>query len=173
VGSEPTMATFLGVAGVVFMFGLAVRAAGRSGSHGAGAFAAYSAVAGLRLLMDVLLPLLPHPWATGAAVIRHLAVWIGPLLGLLFALRLAEGVNGVRRWRTMPFWAAGVGAVVVVVTNPIHGWYLRSDWVDNTMAFGPLGWSMVAITNLGVFIVVVVLAAALVRAGAGGDPSPW
>jgi PAS domain S-box-containing protein len=164
VTSGATATTFLGLAGVVFMFGLAIRAAGRSGSHGAGAFAAYSAVAGLRLLMDVLLPLLPLPWATGASVIRHLAVWIGPLLGLLFALRLAEGVNGVRRWRTMPFWVAGATAVVVVVTNPIHGWYLRSGWVGDAMALGPLGWGMFAITNVGVLAVIVVLLATLVRA---------
>ena len=87
MGSDVTAATFFGSAGVVFMFGLAVYAAGRSGSHGAGAFAAYSTVAGLRLLMDVMLPLLSPPWAIGASVLRHVAAWIGPLLGFRFALR--------------------------------------------------------------------------------------
>jgi PAS domain S-box-containing protein len=146
------------------MFALAVHAAGRAGSHGAGPFAAYSAVAGVRLLMDVLLPLLPPPWATGASVLRHLAVWIGPLLGLLFALHFAADVRGVGRRGTRPFWVASFFVFAVVVTNPIHGWYLRSDWVNNTMAFGPLGWGMVVVTNVGVLIVVGVLAAALLRA---------
>ena len=101
MGSDVTAATFLGLAGVVCMFALAVHAAGRSGSHGAGAFAAYSVVAGLRLLTGVMLPLLPPPWATGAAVLRHLAVWIGPLLGFLFALHFASAARGVRRWSAL------------------------------------------------------------------------
>jgi hypothetical protein len=67
VGSDAIATTFLGLSGVLFMFALAVHASGRSGSHGAGTFAAYSAVAGLRLLMAVALPLLPQPWAPAAA----------------------------------------------------------------------------------------------------------
>jgi PAS domain S-box-containing protein len=164
VGSDAIATTFLGLAGAVFMFALAVHASGRSGSHGAGAFAAYSAVAGLRLLIAVALPLLPQPWATGAGVLRHLTVWIGPLLGLLFALRFANAVSGARRRGAGAFWAAGVVVVAVVVTNPIHGLYLRSPWRDNAMDFGPLGWSMVAITNVAVLAVVVLLVAAMARA---------
>ena len=164
MGSDVTAATFLGSAGVVFMFGLAVHAAGRSGSHGAGAFAAYSAVAGLRLLTAVLLPLLPQPWATGAGVLRHLTVWIGPLLGFLFALHFAAAARGVARWGARPFWLAGVVVVAVVVTNPLHGMYLRSPWPDNTMEFGPLGWGMVAITQVVMVAVIGLLAASLARA---------
>jgi PAS domain S-box-containing protein len=170
VGSDAIATTFLGLAGVVFMFALAVHASGRSGSHGAGAFAAYSAVAGLRLLMDVALPLLPQPWATGAGVLRHLTVWIGPLLGLLFALRFANAVSGARRRGAWLFWSAGVAAIAVVVTNPIHGLYLRSPWSSNAMDFGPLGWGMVAITNVAVLGVVVLLATAM--AGAEGRRGP-
>ena len=164
MGPDATATTFLGLVGVVFMFGLAVHAAGRSGSHGAGAFAAYSAVAGLRLLIAVMLPLLPEPWATGAGVIRHLTVWIGPLLGLLFALRFAGDARGAESWRATPFWTVGLVVFVVVVTNPIHGLYLRSPWPDNTMELGPLGWGMVAITNVAVLAVVVLLVAAIPRA---------
>ena len=164
MGSDVTATTFLGLAGVVFMFALAVHASGRSGSHGAGAFAAYSAVAGLRLLMAVALPLLPPPWATGAGVLRHLTVWIGPLLGLLFALRFANAVSGARRRSAWPFWWAGVAAIAIVVTNPIHGLYLRSPWSDNAMDLGPLGWGMVVITNVAVLAIVVLLAGSLARA---------
>ena len=126
VGSEFSATTFLGLAGVVFMFGLAVHAAGRSGSHGAGVFAAYSVVAGLRLLADVSLPLLPQPWAAAAGVIGHLTMWYAVLLFLLFALRFTVEPSGVERWRTGPFWLAGAVSSVIVLTNPVHGWYLRS-----------------------------------------------
>ena len=164
MGSDVTAATFLGLAGVVCMFALAVHAAGRSGSHGAGAFAAYSAVAGLRLLTGVMLPLLPQPWATGAAVLRHLAAWIGPLLGLLFALHFASAARGVRHGSARPFLVAGFVMVAVVVTNPIHGWYLRSPWLDNTIVFGPLGWAVAAVINVAVLAVVILLVASLARA---------
>ena len=164
MGSEATTTTFLGLAGVVFMFGLAAHASGRSGSHGAGAFAAYAGVAGLRLLMAVMLPLLPQPWATGAGVLRHLAVWIGPLLGLLFALRFAGETSGGRRWRAGPFWTVGLIVFAVVLTNPLHGLYLRSPWPDNAMDLGPLGWGMVAITNVAVLAVIGLLVAAMPRA---------
>ncbi|MBW6456463.1 MAG: PAS domain-containing protein [Trueperaceae bacterium] len=145
------------------MFGLAVHSSGRSGSHGAGAFAAYSAVAGLRLVIAVMLPLLPQPWATGAGVLRHLTVWIDPLLGLLFALRFAGEARRADRWRAAPFWAVGAIAVAIVVTNPVHGRYLRSPWADNTMAFGPLGWGLFGITNVSVLAVVVLLLVAMAR----------
>jgi len=146
------------------MVGLAAHASSRAGSHGSGAFAAYSAVAGVRLLADVLLPLLPAPWTTGAGVVRHLSVWIGPLLGLLFALRFAAAARGAGRVPAAPFWAVGMVVLTVVLSNPAHGWYLRSPWASNSMDFGPIGWGMVAITNLAVLYVVVVLAAAMRRA---------
>ena len=165
-GVEPgfSAATVVGLAGVAFMFSLAVHAAGRAGSHGAGTFAAYSVVAGLRLLMDVSVPLLPPPWATGASVLRHVAAWIGPLLGALFALRFAAEARGVRHWGAGPFWVAGVAAFAIVVTNPIHGWYLRSPWLGNTLEFGPLGWGLAAVTNVAVLAVVLLLMASLARA---------
>jgi PAS domain S-box-containing protein len=164
VGSDVTAASFLGLAGVVFMFGLAAHASSRAGSHGSGAFAAYSAVAGVRLLADVLLPLLPAPWITGAGFLRHLTVWIGPLLGLLFALRFAAAARGAGRVHAAPFLAVGMIVLAVVFSNPAHGLYLHSPWASNSMDFGPIGWGMVAITNLAVLYVVVVLAAAMRRA---------
>jgi PAS domain S-box-containing protein len=163
VGQDVTAATFLGLAGVVFMFGLAVHAAGRSGSHGAGAFAAYSAVAGLRLLADVTLPLLAQPWATAAGVIGHLTLWWVVLLFLLFALRFTTEPNGGRRWRTGPFWVAGVVTSAIVLSNPVHGWYLRSPWSVLADDFAPLGWVMVAIAHVGILAIVISLAAAMVR----------
>ncbi len=165
MGSEFTAATFVGLAGAAFMFGLAVHSSDRSGSHGAGAFAAYSGVSGLRLLIAVFLPLLPQPWATGAGVLRHLTVWMGPLLGLLFAVRFAGEARGTKRWRAAaPFWAVGFIVFAIVITNPIHGLYLVSPWRDNTMEFGPLGWGMIAITNIAALAVVVLLVAAFASA---------
>jgi PAS domain S-box-containing protein len=164
VGSDLTLATLLGSAGVVVMFGLAVHAAGRSGSPVAGAFAAYMAVAGLRLLMNVMLPLLPPPWAVGASVLRHVAAWIGPLLGLLFALRFSAEALGVKRWGERPFWVAGVVVIVIVVTNPLHGSYLRSPWLSNTIEFGPLGVGILVITNVAMVALVVLLVTVMARA---------
>jgi PAS domain S-box-containing protein len=164
VGSDLTLATLLGSAGVVVMFGLAANGAGRSGSLSAGPFAAYSAVAGLRLLMNVVMPLLPPPWATGASVLRHVAAWIAPLLGLLFALRFAAEARSVKRWGTRPFWIAALVLTAIVVTNPIHGSYLRSPWLSSAMEFGPLGMAVVAIANVAMVAVVVMLAAVMVRA---------
>jgi PAS domain S-box-containing protein len=163
VGSEFTEATILGLAGVVFMFGLAVHAAGRAGSRGAGAFAGWTAVAGLRLLTDVALPLLRQPWATGAGVLSHLATWFGALLLLLFALRFTAELSGVERWPTGPFWVVGGVSSAIVLTNPVHGWYLRSPWSAETVDFGPLGWGMVAVGNVVVLAVIVLLVAALIR----------
>jgi PAS domain S-box-containing protein len=163
VGSEFTAATILGLAGVVFMFGLAVHAAGRSGSHGAGAFAVYSAVAGVRLLADVTLPLLPQPWATVAGVIGHLTMWLAVHTFLLFALRFATEPSGAERWRPGPFWAAGAVTSVIVLTNPLHGTYLRSPWWVLADDFGWLGWSMAAAAHLVVAVIVGLLAKAMVR----------
>lgn len=163
MGSEFTAATFLGLAGAAFMFGLAVHAAGRSGSRGAGAFAAWSTVAGLRLLADVTGPWLTPTWSAAAGVLSHLATWFGAFLVLLFTLRFTAQPSGVERWRTGPFWVAGVVASVIVLSNPLHGWYLRSPWSAMTVDFGPLGWAMVAIGNVVVLTVIVLLAAALIR----------
>jgi PAS domain S-box-containing protein len=163
VGSEFSTTTFLGLAGVVFMFGLAVHAAGRSGSHGAGAFAAYSAVAGLRLLADVTLPLLPQAWATAAGVIGHLAMWLAVHSFLLFALRFTAEPSGVERWPARPFWLAGVATSAIVLTNPVHGWYLRSPWWVLADDFGWLGWSMAAVAHLVIAVIVGLLVTAMVR----------
>ena len=163
MGSGFSAATLLGLAGVVFMFGLAVHAAGRSGSHGAGAFAAYSALAGLRLLADVTLPLLQQPWATAAGVIGHLTMWLVVSSFLLFALRFATEPSGAERWRSGPFWAAGAAASAIVLTNPLHGWYLRSPWSVLADDFGPVGWAMAAAANVVVLIIVGLLATAMVR----------
>jgi PAS domain S-box-containing protein len=159
-----TATIVIGLAGVAFMFGLAVHAAGRPLSPGAGAFAAYSALAGLRLLMDVMLPLLPPPWAAGALVVKHATIWLAPLAGFLFALHIAAEARGVGRWSSGPFWAAGAIVIAIVVTNPIHGWYLRSPWLRDAYEIGPLGWGMVAIANVGVLAIVVLLAAAMTHA---------
>ena len=163
MGSEFSATTFLGLAGIVFMFGLAVHAAGRAGSHGAGVFAAYSAVAGSRLLADVTLPLLAEPWALAAGVIGHLATWYAAILFLLFALRFTAEPSGLERWRAGPFWAAGAIASTIVLTNPLHGWYLRSSWSVLDDDFGWLGWGMVAVVHVVVLIIVGRLATAMVR----------
>jgi PAS domain S-box-containing protein len=163
VGSEFSTTTFLGLAGVVFMFGLAVHAAGRSGSHGAGVFAVYAAVAGVRLLADVTLPLLPQPWATAVGVVGHLTLWLAVPSFLLFALRFATEPSGVERWRTRPFWVAGAVTSVIVLTNPLHGWYLRSPWWVLADDFGWLGWSMAAVAHLVIAVIVGLLVTAMVR----------
>jgi len=164
LGSGITEATVLGAAGVVFLFALAVHAANRAGAHGAGVFAAWSAAAGTRLLSDVLVPWLPVPWATAAAVLGHVAAWIAPLLLLLFALRFTAAPGAGERWRARPFCVAGSVASLVVLSNPLHGAYLRSPWLDNDVVFGPLGWAMTAIGNGVVVVVVALLAVSLVRA---------
>jgi PAS domain S-box-containing protein len=163
VGSEFSATTFVGLAGVVFMFGLAVHAAGRSGSHGAGAFAAYSAVAGLRLLADVTLPVLPARWAAAAGVVSHLTTWYVVILFLLFAIRFAADPSRVGRGRTWPLWLVGVVASAIVVTDPVHGLYLRSPWSVRAEDYGPLGWGMVAISQVVVVVILVLLAAAMIR----------
>jgi PAS domain S-box-containing protein len=163
VGSEFSEATFLGMAGAVFMFGVAVFAAGRTGSRGAGAFAAWSATAGLRLLADVVGPWLAPPWSTAAGVIGHLTTWIVALLLLLFALRFTAEPGRVERWRAGPFWVAGGITSAVVLTNPVHGGYLRSPWAAMTVDFAPLGWGLVAAGNAVILAVVVLLAVAMVR----------
>jgi PAS domain S-box-containing protein len=163
VGSEVTAATIVGLAGAAFMFGLAVHATGRAGSRGAGAFAAWSGVAGLRLLADVLVPVLPQPWATSAGVVGNVTTWLVALLLLLFALRFSAEPSTAERWPARPFVVAGAVTSAVVVTNPVHGWYLRSPWSAMTVDFGPLGWGMAAIGNVVVLTVVAILAIALVR----------
>ncbi len=163
MGSEFSTTTFLGLAGVVFMFGLAVHAAGRSGSHGAGVFAVYAAVAGVRLLADLTLPLLPQAWATAAGVIGHLAMWLAVHSFLLFALRFTAEPSGVERWPARPFWLAGVATSAIVLTNPVHGWYLRSPWWVLADDFGWLGWSMAAVAHLVIAVIVGLLVTAMVR----------
>lgn len=163
MGLEFTSATLLGLVGVGVMFGLAVHAAGRAGSHGAGAFAAYSAIAGLRLFAEVTLPALTTPWATVAGVVSHLTTWHVGLLFLLFALRFAAGSDGAHRWRTGPFWLAGAVTSAIVVTNPVHGWYLRSPWTVRAGDYGPLGLGMIALTHVLVVVIVVLLAREMVR----------
>jgi len=163
VGPEFTAATFLGWLGAAFMFSLALHAAGRTGFLGAGAFATWSAVAGLRLLADVSVPVLPEPWSSAAGVIGNLTTWIAALVLLLFALRFTEEPRGIERWRAGPFWVACGVASAAVLTNPLHEWYLRSPWSAMFIEFGPLGWLMVVIGNVIVLSVIALLAVATFR----------
>jgi PAS domain S-box-containing protein len=156
--------TLLGLAGAGFMFALAGAAARRTRTLSAGAFVAWSATAGVRLLVDVMQPLLPQPWAAGAAVFSHLTTWFVLILFLRFGLRFASEPFGVERWGARPFWAAGAVVCVVILTNPIHALYRTAPWTTDTIAFGPVGWGMVAIGNVVVLAVILLLAVTMIRA---------